>query len=54
MKVYSSFKDNIWVTDLSDMQLISKLNKGIRFLLCAIHLFRKYEWVIPLKDKKKS
>ena len=28
-KVYSSFKDNIWVADLSDLQLISKYNKGI-------------------------
>ena len=30
-KVYSSFKDNIWVADIADMQLISKFNKGIRF-----------------------
>ena len=28
-KVCSSFKDNIWVADLADMQLISKFNKGI-------------------------
>ena len=32
-KVYSSFIDNIWCADLSDKQLISKFNKGIRFLL---------------------
>ena len=32
--------------------MISKLNKGIRFWLCAIHIFVKYGWVIPLKDKK--
>ena len=25
---------------------------GIRLLLCAIHIFRKYAWVIPLKDSK--
>ena len=30
-KVYSAFKDNIWGTDLADMQLISKFNKGIDF-----------------------
>ena len=35
------------------MQLISKFNKGIRFLLCFIDLFSKCAWVIPLKDKKK-
>ena len=51
-KVYSSFKDNIWGVDLADMQLISKYNKGIRYLLCVIDLFSKYAFVIPLKDKK--
>ena len=51
-KVYSSFKDNIWGVDLADMQLISKCNKGIRYLLCAIDLFSKYAFAVPLKDKK--
>ena len=34
------------------MQLISKYKKGVRFLLCVIDIFRKYAWVVPLKDKK--
>ena len=34
------------------MPLISKFNKGIRFLLCVIDIFSKYAWVVPLKDKK--
>ena len=51
-KVYSSFKDNIWDVDLADMQLISKYNKGTRYLLCVIDLFSRYAWVIPLKNKK--
>ena len=51
-KVYSLFKDNIWGVDLADMQLLSKFNKGFRFLLCVIDIFSKYAWVIPLKDKK--
>ena len=34
------------------MQLLSKYNKGIRFLLCVIDTFRRYAWVVPLKDKK--
>ena len=50
--MHSSFKDNIWGVDLADMQLLSKFNKGFRFLLCAIDIFSKYAWVIPLKDKK--
>ena len=29
--VYSRFKDNIWVADFAEMQLISKFNKGFRF-----------------------
>ena len=51
-KVYSSFKDNIWGVDLADMQSLSRYNKGIKYLLCAIDLFSKYAWVIPIKDKK--
>ena len=52
IKVYSSFKDNIWGVDLADMQLLSKFNKGFIFLLCVIDIFSKYAWVIPLKDKE--
>ena len=34
------------------MQLLSKYNKGIKYLLCTIDLFSKYAWVIPIKDIK--
>ena len=34
------------------MHLISKFNKGTRFLLCAIDIFSKYAWIVSLKDKK--
>ena len=34
------------------MQSLSKYNKRIKCLLCAINLFRRYAWVIPIKDKK--
>ena len=53
-KVYSSFKDNIWGVDLTDLQLISKYNKGIRYILCVVDLFSRYAWVIPLKNKKEE
>ena len=36
---------------LADMQLISKYNKGIKYLLCVIDMFSKYAWGVPLKDK---
>ena len=52
-KVYSSFRDNIWGVDLADIQLLTKYNKGYKFLLCVIDIYSKYAWVIPLKDKKR-
>ena len=51
-KVYSSFRDNIWGADLADMQSLRKTNKGIKYLLCAIDVFSKCAWVVPLKDKR--
>ena len=44
-----NLKINIWGLDLADMQSLSRKNKGIKYLLCAIDLHRKYP---PLKDKK--
>ena len=51
-KVRLLFIDNIWGADLADMQLISKRNRGFRFLFCVIDIYSKYAWVIPFKDKK--
>ena len=34
------------------MQSLSKKNKNIKYLLCAIDLYSKYAFVVPLKDKK--
>ena len=45
-------RDNIWGVHLADMQSLSKYNKGVKYLLCAIDLFSKYAWVVPIKDKK--
>ena len=44
--------DNMWDIDLVDMQSLSKYNKEIEYLLCAIDLFSKYAWLVPIKDKK--
>ena len=50
-KVYSSFRDNVWGVDLAHMQSLSKYNKESKYLLCAIDIFSKYAWFVPLKDK---
>ena len=41
-KVHSSFIDNILGADLADMQLISKFNKGFRFLLRVFDIYGNY------------
>ena len=50
-KVYSSFEDNIWGVDLADMQSLRNIT-GIKYLLCEIDLFSRYEWVVSIKIKK--
>ena len=51
-KVHSFFIYNIWGTALADVQLVSKFNKGFRFLLWVIDIYSKKTWVFPWKDKK--
>ena len=51
-KKYFFFKNNIWGADLADIQLISKFNKGVFFLLCVIDIYSKYAWFFPLKYRK--
>ena len=50
--MYSSFRDNIWEVDLADMRLLSRQNKGTKYLLCAIDLFSKLAFVELLRDKR--
>ena len=40
------------VSRFSRHAIIKQKNKGIKYLLCAIDLFSKYAFVVPLKDKK--
>ena len=46
-KVHSAFIDNNLNFYLVNMQLISKFNKGIHFLLCVFDIFSEHAWVIP-------
>ena len=43
--------DQQWSIDLADMQIISRQNKGFRYLLCVIDVFSKFAWVKPVKTK---
>ena len=51
-KIIVNHIDEIFAADLVEMQKISKINKGYRYLLTCIDIFSKYYFVIPLKDKK--
>ena len=51
-KVHSPFIDNLCGAQNTDMQLISKFDKGVHFLLSVTDIFSKYEWFITLKDEK--
>ena len=50
--VHSSFIGNTWDADLATIQLISKFNKGFRFLLSVIGVYYKYAWAILLRNTK--
>lgn len=43
--------DEIWASDLVEMQQFSGWNSGYRYLLMVIDVFSKYGWIRPLKDK---
>ena len=43
--------DEIWASDLIDMQAFSKDNNGIKYLLTVIDIFSKLVWIVPLKRK---
>ena len=51
-KIYSFFRDNIWGVHLANIQSLSKYNKGIKYLLCAIDLFSKYAWIVSKKGSR--
>ena len=51
-KVYARFKNNIWAADLAEIKSLSSKNKNIKYFLCVIDIFTKYECVKLLKDKR--
>ena len=51
-RVLVNHVDEVWCSDLVEMQQFSKWNKGYRYLLMVLDVFSKYGWITPLKDKK--
>ena len=43
--------DKIVAADLIDMQVFSKDNNGMKYLLTVIDIFSKFVWIVPLKRK---
>ena len=52
-KVHSSFIDNIWCADLSDVQLMIKFNKRFRFLSCVTDIYKKIYMGYSFKEQKR-
>ncbi|WAR05652.1 YMD3-like protein [Mya arenaria] len=50
-RVYVKGIDEIWASDLVDMQSFSRENKIVKYPLTVIDVFSMYGWMIPLKDK---
>ena len=44
-KVYSKFKDNVWASDLDEMEWMFSKNKKFKYLLRVIDVFTKHAWV---------
>ena len=46
--------DDIWCSDLVEMQKLRKWNKVYKYLLMVLDFFSKYGWIVPLKTKSGS
>ena len=49
--VISQGIDALWNADLADVSNLTKHNGSTKYLLVAIHVFSRYLWIEPLKNK---
>lgn len=52
--VIATYVNEIWGSDLADLQEWADRNKGYRYIITIIDVLSKYAWAFPLKDKKGS
>jgi hypothetical protein len=50
-KVHSPDVDAIWALDLAEMGEWADSNGGYKYILCAVDVFSRYAWCVPLKSK---
>ena len=50
-KVSTKLKYDIRTADLTEMGLLSSVNKNVKYLLCVIDVFTKHAWVKSFKNK---
>lgn len=43
--------DDLWQTDLIDLQKLSRYNRGYKYIVAVIDCFSKYAWCVPIKKK---
>jgi hypothetical protein len=50
-RVHSPDVDAIWSVDLAEFGEIADSNGGYKYILCAVDVFSRYAWCVPLKSK---
>ena len=51
-KTIVNYIDHIHSSDLVDMKMYSKINKGYNYIFTNIDIFSKYAWAFPINSKK--
>ena len=46
--------NDLWQTDVVEMRLYARFNKGYNYILTVIDVLSKYAWALPFKNKNGS
>lgn len=50
-KIITNGINDIWTSDIIDMQTLASKNKGYKFIIVIVDCFSRYAWALPLKNK---